>query len=72
MVGRAILTPERLDCLCGIAGGQSDTGAVFPSSTSVFTCQYHPTIAPYSLRTNKGKGKGKGHPTTGHEGPEGE
>ena len=33
---------------CGICGGQNGTKIVFSPSTSVFPCQYHSTIAPYS------------------------
>ena len=32
-----------------ISGGHSDTVTGFPSNTSVFSCQYHSTIAPYSF-----------------------
>ena len=35
--------------LCEICGGQNDTGTGFYSRTSVFPCQYHSTIAPYSF-----------------------
>jgi len=33
---------------CEICGGQSGTGTSFSSITSLFPCQYHSTIAPYS------------------------
>jgi hypothetical protein len=33
---------------CGVCGVQSGTGADFSPSSSVFPCQYHYTIAPYS------------------------
>jgi hypothetical protein len=29
---------------CGICGGQIDTGASFPYTSSVFLCQYHHTV----------------------------
>jgi hypothetical protein len=35
----------------GICGGQSGTGAGFSPSSSVFPCQYHSVIAPYSSIT---------------------
>jgi hypothetical protein len=35
---RALVDP------CGICGGQSGTGAGFSPNSSVFPCQYHPTI----------------------------
>jgi hypothetical protein len=35
----------------GIRGGQSGTVASFSPSSSVFPCQYHSTIAPYSSIT---------------------
>jgi hypothetical protein len=36
---------------CGICGGQIGTGAGFSPSSSVFPCQYHSAIAPYSSIT---------------------
>jgi hypothetical protein len=50
-VGRWPLTAEARVDPCGICGGQSGTGAGLSPSCSVFPCQYHPTIAPYSSIT---------------------
>jgi hypothetical protein len=54
-VSRWPLTAEARDRArvdtCGICGGQSDTGVGFSPSSSVFPCQYHFTIAPYSSIT---------------------
>jgi hypothetical protein len=36
---------------CEICGGQSGTRAGFSPSSTVFPCQYHSTISPYSSIT---------------------
>jgi hypothetical protein len=37
--------------LCGIRGGQNDTGTGFSLHSSAFPCQYLSTIAPHSSVT---------------------
>ena len=39
--------------LCGICGGQSVSGTGFPSSTTVFPCQFHSTGAPLHGKIKK-------------------
>jgi hypothetical protein len=44
-VSRRALAAEARVSPCGICGGQSDTGAGFPPSSSGVSCQYHSTMA---------------------------
>jgi hypothetical protein len=44
----AVARSRSLVSPCGICGGQSDTGKSLSSSSTVFTCQYHSTVAPHS------------------------
>jgi hypothetical protein len=54
-ISRWPLTAETWDSArvdpCAICGGKSVTGAGSSPSFSVFPCQYHSTIAPYSSVT---------------------
>jgi hypothetical protein len=45
VVSRRPLTAEARVNQCGIYGGQNGTGTGFSTSSSVFPCQYHSTVA---------------------------